>query len=157
MTSSQGAQGCSCGSGAEISRVERANSTRDPKRKTRLSVSFFLEGADKIDVSSRQDRCHGPSGPRRFCGVQAFWPKAKTLAQGQFTCPEHLKSTGWRSPPAAGTQKRRARCKIDLLQNEMIQKLSPIAGLAIGDNFFDDSILRFRLKTAFCNRPFFIE
>ena len=29
---------------------------------------------------------------RRFCAVQVFSPKAKTLAQGEFTSPEHLKS-----------------------------------------------------------------
>ena len=33
-----------------------------------------------------------PSGWRRFCAVQTFWPKAKTLAQGNFISPEHVKS-----------------------------------------------------------------
>ena len=30
--------------------------------------------------------------PARFCAVQVFWPKAKTLAQGNFISPEHVKS-----------------------------------------------------------------
>lgn len=33
-----------------------------------------------------------PSGRRHECAVQAFWTKAKNLAQGQFICPEHVKS-----------------------------------------------------------------
>ena len=28
--------------------------------------------------------------PAALCAVQAFSPAAKTLAEGQFTCPEHL-------------------------------------------------------------------
>ena len=32
---------------------------------------------------------NGPSGPRRFCAVQAFWPAAKTLAQAEFISAEH--------------------------------------------------------------------
>ena len=31
---------------------------------------------------------------RAFWRVQAFWPLAKTLAQGEFTSPEHFKSSG---------------------------------------------------------------
>ena len=38
---------------------------------------------------------NGPSGPRRVCAVQAFWPKAKTLAQGEFISPEHWDQNGW--------------------------------------------------------------
>ena len=38
---------------------------------------------------------NGPSGPRRVCAVQAFWPKAKTLAQGEFISPEHWNQNGW--------------------------------------------------------------
>ena len=51
--------------------------------------------------------------PRRrraaLCAVQAFWPTAKTLMSGQFTCPEQIKRPGaparraawgiWKSPP----------------------------------------------------------
>ena len=33
------------------------------------------------------------SGPRRFCAVQVFWPKAKTLAQAEFTSAGHVKSS----------------------------------------------------------------
>ena len=29
---------------------------------------------------------------RRVCAVRVFWPQAKTLAQGGFTSPEHVKS-----------------------------------------------------------------
>ena len=32
----------------------------------------------------------GPPGRRRVCAAQAFCPQGKTLAQGQFTCPEHV-------------------------------------------------------------------
>lgn len=31
---------------------------------------------------------------RAFWRVQAFWPQAKTLAQGKFTLSEHFKSPG---------------------------------------------------------------
>ena len=41
-----------------------------------------------------------------FAPEQAFWPKAKTLAQGQFICPEHVKSKGRRPPNAAGTHNK---------------------------------------------------
>ena len=34
-----------------------------------------------------------PSGPRRFCAVQVFWPKAKTLVQAEFTSAGHVKSS----------------------------------------------------------------
>ena len=33
-----------------------------------------------------------PSGPRRFCAVQVFWPKA-TLVQAEFTSAGHVKSS----------------------------------------------------------------
>lgn len=33
------------------------------------------------------------SGPRRFCAVQVFWPKAKTLVQVEFTSAGHVKSS----------------------------------------------------------------
>ena len=46
---------------------------------------------------------------------------------------------------------------MDILQNERIQKSSPIVILTIGDDFFEDCILSFRLKAAFCNsRVFFV-
>ena len=70
-----------------------------------------VEGTVKVDILKFPKGIgkppNRPSGRRRFCAVQAFWPKAKTLAQAEFTSAEHLKSTGWRPPPAAGTQKRR--------------------------------------------------
>ena len=55
-----------------------------------------------------------PSGPRRAgrrgSAVQAFSPEAKTLAQGQFICPEHVKSE--RGPREVGDFAGRAgrRC-----------------------------------------------
>src|SRR5699024_2960616 len=55
-----------------------------------------------------------PSGPRgagrRGSAVQAFSPEAKTLAQGQFICPEHVKSE--RGPREVGDFAGRAgrRC-----------------------------------------------
>lgn len=33
--------------------------------------------------------------PAALCAVQAFSPAAKTLAEGQFTCPEHRNTEGW--------------------------------------------------------------
>ena len=45
-----------------------------------------------MDRTVAREPPNGPSGPRRFCAVQAFWPKAKTLAQGEFISPEHVKS-----------------------------------------------------------------
>ena len=70
-----------------------------------------VEGTVKVDILKFPKGIgkppNRPSGRRRFCAVQAFWPKAKTLAQAEFTSAEQLKSTGWRPPPAAGTQKRR--------------------------------------------------
>ena len=85
----------------------------EPKtERTSFRMSFlFLNGWSKSIFRNfriaAEGLPNGPSGPRRFCGVQAFWPQAKALAQGQFTCPEHLESTGWRPPPAAGTQNRK--------------------------------------------------
>ena len=40
--------------------------------------------------------------------VQAFWAPPKTLAQGQFTCPEHIPSTG--GPRAAAPHGARKKC-----------------------------------------------
>ena len=46
---------------------------------------------------------------RRVCAAQAFWPKDKTLAQGQFTCPEQLKYRRVELPSGQRNPKRRTR------------------------------------------------
>ena len=55
-----------------------------------------VEGTVKVDILKFPKGIgkppNRPSGRRRFCAVQAFWPKAKTLAQGNFISPEHVKS-----------------------------------------------------------------
>ena len=62
-------------------------------KKHQKSADFmcFWKHLNTIDVA------HGP-GPRtagrRFCAVQAFSPRAKTLAQGEFISPEHFNQTG---------------------------------------------------------------
>ena len=43
---------------------------------------------------------------RRFCAVQAFSLKAKTLAQGEFTSPEQLKETGGAALRAAESKQK---------------------------------------------------
>lgn len=66
------------------------------KRKTLEPLKFqgFLWSARSIWIfTTRKLR---PSGRRRLCAVQAFSPQAKTLAQGGFTPPEHVK---WRGGP----------------------------------------------------------
>ena len=60
--------------------------------KSRLSAAaesllFGICIRKRFSISLKQ-----PSGRRRFCAVQTFWPKAKTLAQGNFISPEHVKS-----------------------------------------------------------------
>ncbi len=52
----------------------------------------------------------GHPGPHRRWGgavsaVQAFSPVAKTLAQGQFTCPEHVRFPWGGATTGSGTQK----------------------------------------------------
>lgn len=47
-----------------------------------------------------------PSGPRRFCAVQVFWPKAKTLAQGEFTSPEHFNHRRVERPTGAKPKRK---------------------------------------------------
>lgn len=72
--------------------------TSEKSRSKRCKACSDVEGTVKIDVLifSQQTETprNGPSGPRRKCGVQAFLLKAKILAQGQFICPEHVKSKG---------------------------------------------------------------
>ena len=46
---------------------------------------------DKKDAGATEGQ-NQPSGRRRVCAVQAFRSKAKTLAQGKFISPEHVKS-----------------------------------------------------------------
>ena len=55
---------------------------------------FILDGPVKIDILKSRKGIgaphNRPSGRRRFCGVQAFSPKAKTLAEAEFISAEHL-------------------------------------------------------------------
>ena len=58
-------------------------------------LSFWKEGLKPIFPicnNSSKGPPNRPSGRRRFCAVQAFSPQAKTLAQGEFISPEHVKS-----------------------------------------------------------------
>ena len=91
------------------------------------------------DRAAAREQPNGPSGPRRFCAVQAFSPVAKTLAQGQqgelpqsgkrgwpgpFTCPEHIKSKGGAAQRAAEPKKK---------------------GLPVGSPFFLEQVRRIEL------------
>ena len=51
---------------------------------------------------------------RRFCAVQVFSPRAKTLAQGEFTSPEHFNHR--RAEPTFG---RRSQKKKDICFQQM--------------------------------------
>ena len=44
--------------------------------------------------------------PAALCAVQAFSPAAKTLAEGQFTCPEHLQYRRVERPTGAEPKKK---------------------------------------------------
>ena len=76
-----------------------------------------------------------PSGPRRFCAVQVFWPKAKTLMPGQFICPEQMRSPG--SPHGASRvgrpmpPKMPRRCSVILL-SPCTRHTSPRSGAGPG-------------------------
>lgn len=56
-----------------------------------IASSFFLKPTDLNDWrrSPADPPRSRPSGRRRRCAVQAFWPLAKTLAQAEFTSAEH--------------------------------------------------------------------
>ena len=62
---------------------------------TPFGVVIFGERPVKIDISKFQNSMctvvplNLPSGRRRFCGVQVFSPKAKTLAEAEFISAEH--------------------------------------------------------------------
>ena len=79
-----------------------------PRRRSWLSSSWTSRRGGSIFAL--------PSGPRgagrRGSAVQAFSPEAKTLAQGQFICPEHVKSE--RGPRQVGDFAGRAgrRCGV---------------------------------------------
>ena len=68
----------------------------EPKIKRHLQsrCPFILDGPVKIDILKSRKGIEAPhnqpSGRRRFCGVQAFSPKAKTLAEAEFISAEHL-------------------------------------------------------------------
>ncbi|MDB7881798.1 hypothetical protein, partial [Flavonifractor plautii] len=50
--------------------------------------------------------------------VQAFSPEAKTLAQGQFICPEHVKATGFPKHPVFWERRRD-----DLAGRQLLKKV----------------------------------
>ena len=78
-----------------------------------------------------------PSGRRRFCGVQAFSPQAKTLVQGEFISPEHFKSKGGAALRAA-KPKKKERLKSIFLNGEKCRPqggpptASPAQRVAVG-------------------------
>ena len=80
----------------EIPRVEPPFWAAEPKIKGHLQsrCPFILDGPVKIDILKSRKGIgaphNRPSGRRRFCGVQAFSPKAKTLAEAEFISAEHL-------------------------------------------------------------------
>ena len=88
----------------------RSKTNFAPTRKGRVKLIFEMRAIKRTYGRKTSNR---PSGRRRFCGVQAFSPKAETLAQAEFTAQplvalppygcgvplagasaEHLKSTG---------------------------------------------------------------
>ena len=82
--------------GSEEQQNERAMSWNILTKKIRIAALFCSFAA--VKASAR------PSGRRRECAVQAFSPKAKTLAEGRLCRPRALKSRraetafGGRSP-----------------------------------------------------------
>ena len=63
--------------------------SRTEKRKMRLHRIFLLLKNNDWRRSPADPPRSRPSGRRRRCAVQAFWPLAKTLAQAEFTSAEH--------------------------------------------------------------------
>ena len=101
----------------------RSKTNFAPTRKGRVKLIFEMRAIKRTYGRKTSNR---PSGRRRFCGVQAFSPKAETLAQAEFTAQplaalppygcgvplagasaKHSNHEGRRPPPAAGTQKER--------------------------------------------------
>ena len=63
--------------------------SRTEKRKMRLHRIFLLLKNNDWRRSPAEPPRSRPSGRRRRCAVQAFWPLSKTLAQAEFTSAEH--------------------------------------------------------------------
>ena len=87
----------------------------EPKIKGHLQsrCPFILDGPVKIDILKSRKGIEAPhnrpSGRRRFCGVQAFSPKAKTLAEAEFISAEHLNHRRVERANGPRNQKRKTR------------------------------------------------
>lgn len=75
-------------------------------------VSFFLKQTNSFDdfpsglhpkPNRNPARDHGPSGPRRKCGVNS--ERSGELRRGGFAVPEHFNRKGGAAPMGGGTQK----------------------------------------------------
>ncbi len=76
--------------GGSIPEGRAASGGGAQNKRTSLRMSFCSEVLRQSGYFSANR--YRPSGRRHECAVQAFWTKAKNLAQGQFICPEHVKS-----------------------------------------------------------------
>lgn len=77
-----------------------ALATRHLSRQDNLAQITAIVGAlpgQRFTVSGNFScaayKFNNSQGRRRFCAVQVFWPKAKTLAQAEFTSAEYVKSS----------------------------------------------------------------
>ena len=90
-----------------------------PRRRSWLSSSWTSRRGGSIFALPSEPRGAG----RRGSAVQAFSPEAKTLAQGQFICPEHVKSE--RGPRKVGDFAGRAGRRCGALEAcNCLQRLS---------------------------------
>ena len=85
-------------------------SLRLSKRKTRHSVSSFLEGTVKIDIfifgTVRRNTAQRPFWAARRV-ARKFPACGRELRRGGSAGPEHFNPEGWRPPLAAETQNKR--------------------------------------------------
>ena len=78
--------------------VERQRKEREPLKINSSRSGISQQYRCQSRPSQNEAQCGGvqnrPSGRRSFCAVQAFSPLVKTLAQGEFTSPEHSNTKG---------------------------------------------------------------
>lgn len=72
---------------------------------TPKGVVIFMDWVNSLRTAAMGPRTAG----RRICAVQAFSPEAKTLAEGQFTCPEHFNYRRVEPPSGRRNPKRKTR------------------------------------------------
>ena len=95
---SNGQESKNCGKSRRITGNPGVQHPRKGKEKSLKDWALrdFMHLSDTIDAVLRAE------ASRRVCGVQVFLPKAKTLAQGGFTPPEHFnhpRGGGGQRPP----------------------------------------------------------